>query len=418
MLNGYGSNFFGYGPEFVREAVNNQMAQGMEIGPQTYLVEEVTELFREFVPMDRVGFCNTGSEAVLAALRMARTATGKDLVVMFEGGYHGMFDEVVIRTGARGKSMPAAPGIPRSAVENMLVLPWADECSFDIIRERADDIAAVIVEPVQSRRPDIQPVDFLRALRDLTQKLDIAYIFDEVVTGFRAAPGGAQERFGIEADIATYGKVIGAGISIGIVAGSRRFLDALDGGAWQYGDDSIPEVGVTYFAGTFVRHPLSLAVSRAALLHMKQQGSELQRGVDEMTSKLVAQLRALFEHEGAPIEVDHFSSVLRIAPKGNQPYGEILFHHLRKHGVHIWAGRPCFLTVAHGDAEIQFIVNAFRESILDLQKGGFYPRPVQRFDRQPVAGAKLGRDSSGNPAWYAPDPNNPDKYQLIKPQGA
>src|SRR5690606_10512328 len=143
-------------------------------------------------------------------------------------------------------------------VQNDLVLEYGTEESLNIIKERAKEIAAVLVEPVQSRRPEFQPVDFLKALRDITEKSNSALIFDEVVTGFRSHPGGVQALFGIKADIATYGKVIGGGISIGAILGKKQYMDALDGGFWQYGDQSIPEVGVTYFAGTFVRHPLAL----------------------------------------------------------------------------------------------------------------------------------------------------------------
>ena len=418
LLNGYGSNFFGYGAAFVREAMAEQMEIGLEIGPQTHLIEEVTALFREFVPMDRVAYCNTGSEAVLAALRVARTATGKDTVVMFEGGYHGLFDEVVVRRGARGKSWPAAPGIPKGAVENLVVLDWAAPESLAYVREHADEIAAVLVEPVQSRLPSVQPVEFLTDLRDITTQGEVALIFDEVVTGFRVAPGGAQERFGIEADLATYGKVVGGGLSIGIIAGKREYMDALDGGAWQYGDDSIPQVGVTYFAGTFVRHPLSLAVSRAVLRHLKEQGPALQQRVDALAEQLTRTLASLFKAEAAPLKVECFSSVLKIATTGAGNYDDLVFNHLRERGVHAWPGRPCFFTAAHGEAELEFIVDAFRQSIFDMQKGGFYPRPVCQISNNdpPAPNARLGRDRDGNPAWFVPDPENPKKYRpLVQP---
>ena len=136
----------------------------------------------------------------------------------------------------------------------------------------------MLVEPVQSRRPELQPKEFLREVRELTSDSGTALIFDEMITGFRSHPGGAQALFGVKADLATYGKVVGGGLPIGIVAGQGRFMDALDGGKWSYGDDSFPEIGVTFFAGTFVRHPLALAAARAVLRHLKQSGPDLQRG--------------------------------------------------------------------------------------------------------------------------------------------
>jgi amino acid adenylation domain-containing protein len=415
LLNGYGSNFFGYGAPFVREAMAAQAERGMEIGPQSVLVEEVTNLFREFVPMDRLAFCNTGSEAVLASLRLARTATGRDKVVMFTGGYHGIFDEVVVRGLPNGKSMPAAPGIPRSAVENLIVLEWGAPESLEYLRQHGGDIGAVITEPVQSRRPDLVPTEFLRELRAITEKAGTALIFDEVVTGFRVGPGGAQEHFGIRADLATYGKVIGGGISIGIVAGRREYMDALDGGHWQYGDASIPEVGVTYFAGTFVRHPIALAAARAVLLHLKREGRALHERVNQTTATLAKELNAFFAEEEAPIAVKHFSSVMKFTTTSEIPYGEILFHHLRERGLHVWDGRPCFMTAAHGPEELAHILSAFKGAVADLQDGTFYPRPVRqvRADAPPVPGAKLGRDAKGNPAWFVPDPSNPNKYRQL-----
>ncbi len=406
LLSGYGSNFFGFGAPFVKEALARQMEIGMEIGPQAKLIEDVSRLFREFVPMDRIAFCNTGSEAVLAALRIARTATRKDLIVMFSGGYHGIFDEVVVRSGAKGKSVPAAVGIPGQATENVLLLDWAADESLEIIRQRASEIAAVITEPVQSRRPEIVPAEFHKKLRKVTEENGIALIFDEVVTGFRIGPGGAQEYFGVKADIATYGKVIGGGISIGIVAGKKEYMDALDGGHWQYGDSSVPEAEVTYFAGTFVRHPLALAVTVAALEELKKGGRKLYDDLNAQAEWFAEELNTLFEREGVQVKLLHFGSVMKIEASHDLPFYELLFILLRMRGVHCWDGRPCFMTLAHTRKDLEFVIKAFRDSIAELQEGGFYPKPVRQesADKPPVEGAKLGRDASGNPAWFVPDP--------------
>jgi len=411
MLCGFGSNFFGFGAPFVREAIARQMEVGMEIGPQTHLVEEVASRFRKMVPWDRVAFCNTGSEAVLATLRMARTVTGRDLVVMFTGGYHGIFDEVVVRPTKRG-SVPAAPGIPGPAVENMLVLPWASEEALDVIRQRGDEIAAVITEPVQSRAPHIQPVEFHRELRRLTEKSGTALIWDEVVTGFRVAPGGAREHFGIEADLSSYGKVVGGGLSLGVIAGRREFMDAMDGGGWEYGDASIPTVGVTYFAGTFVRHPLHLAAARAVLQYLDEQGPELQRRVNAETDRFTTEVNQSLEQMGAPVTLHHFSSVMKVAHTQDLPFAELLFAHLRERGVHLWDGRPCFLTLAHTRDDLDQVKAAFVSAAREMQEGEIYPPPAGelRADEPPVPGARLGRDRSGKPTWYVPNPEKPGSY--------
>src|SRR5262249_12998256 len=143
--------------------------------------------------------------------------------------------------------------------------------SLEIIRKIEHECACVLVEPVQSRRPDLQPRQYLHDLRMLASELDIALIFDEVITGFRAAPGGAQEVFVVKADLATYGKVLGGGMPIGAVAGTARFLDGIDGGHWSYGDASYPGATTTFFAGTFCKHPLTMAAARAVLKHLRAQ---------------------------------------------------------------------------------------------------------------------------------------------------
>src|SRR5262249_37980663 len=158
----------------------------------------------------------------------------------FTGAYHGIFDEVIVRGTKKLKSVPAAPGILRNTAENVLVLDYGTPETMQIIKERANEIAAVLVEPVQSRRPDFQPREFLKELRQVTRDAGALLIFDEVVTGFRAHPQGAQHVLDIDADLASYGKVVGGGFPIGVIAGRREYMDALDGGQWRFGDDSIP----------------------------------------------------------------------------------------------------------------------------------------------------------------------------------
>lgn len=417
ITNGFGLNFFGWSPDFVTEAVKAQLDRGIEIGPQTPLAGRVAKLIAEFTGLERVAFCNTGSEAVMATLRLARTVTGRDLVATFAGDYHGTFDEVLYRQGAKLKTLPAAPGILPSMFENLLVLDYNTPESLQILRDRADDLAAILVEPVRSRDPNLQPKEFLQDLRSLTEKSGTAYIFDEVVTGFRVHQGGAQAYFNIQADMATYGKVVGGGLPIGIVAGKAEYMDALDGGFWQYGDNSIPEVGVTFFAGTFVRHPMALAAAEAVLTKLKAGGPELQRSLADKVSKFATHLNQYFKQIEAPIEIAHFSSYFYINYPHESPYASLIFYLLREKGVHVWDHRPCFFTLSHSEADIDFVIRAFKDVVAEMQMIGFLPQPTNigkgdTFDRNrpPQLGARLGRDPEGNPAWYIPDLENPGKY--------
>jgi glutamate-1-semialdehyde aminotransferase/acyl carrier protein len=373
VLSGFGSNLLGWTSPVVVDAITAQMANGFEVGPQHVLAGEVGEKFRAMTGAERVAFCNTGSEAVLGAIRIARTVTGRPLVAIFSGSYHGINDEVIVRARKDHRAVPAAPGIMGEATENVLILDYGTPESLAILEARADDIAAVIVEPVQSRRPDFQPRDFLASVRELTSRTGMVYIWDEIVTGFRAAPGGAQEHFGIRADLATYGKIVGGGLPIGVIAGKREFMDALDGGAWQYGDASVPEVGVTYFAGTFVRHPLALAAANAMLDELAARGPALQRDLSQRTAALAASINERANALGVPIEVRHFASIWKTFVTAPTPHSDLLFYALRERGIHIYDGFPCFMTAAHGDDECETIIDAFDGAMDEMREGGFLP---------------------------------------------
>ncbi len=377
IQNGFGVTMFGHGADFVRQAVREQLEYGWEIGPQTPLAGDVAALLCEITGNQRATFCNTGSEAVMAAMRLARTVTGRDKIVYFIGDYHGSFDEVLLRR-AGSQARPIAPGIPVSAAGNVLVLEYGSKESLSTIRQNADSIAAVMVEPVQSRHPALQPKAYLQELRQLTEEAGIALIFDEVVTGFRSHPGGAQAIFDVRADLVTYGKVVGGGMPIGVLAGKAQFMDALDGGHWQFGDESVPEAGVTFFAGTFVRHPLAMAAAWAVLNHLKQAGPQLQEELARQTTRLVEGINQLFAGEGLPVKCEHFASLFYFSFPPDQRFASLFYSHLRLRGVHILEGFPCFLTTSHTSEDIDQVLQAFRGSVADMQGGGLLPASPQR----------------------------------------
>ncbi|MBK0379126.1 polyketide synthase [Mucilaginibacter segetis] len=427
-LNGFGSNMLGYQPEPVKKAIQEQLEKGYEIGPQHELAGEVCDLLCEFTGFDRAALCSTGSEGVLGAMRIARTVTGRSIIVAFSGSYHGIMDEVIVRGTKKLRTIPAAPGIMPEAVQNMLILDYGTEQSLRIIEERGHEIAAVLVEVVQSRRPEFVPVDFLKKLRKITAAAKTALVFDEVITGFRMHPGGMQAILGIKADIGTYGKVIGGGLPVGVIAGIKEYMDALDGGYWQYGDSSTPEAGVTYFAGTFVRHPLALAATKASLLYMKEKGPNLQQGLTDKTTYLVKALNEICQKYNTPCFVAQYGSLWKLKYREEYPYSELFFTQMRLKGIHIWDGFPCFMTDAHTQADIDTIIKCFEESVSELVAAEFIPSSdsfadvaapfvEKRYDDRnvpPLPGAKLGRDKNGNPAWFISDDKMPGKYIQIK----
>ncbi len=377
---GFGTNLLGHSPTFVTEALQAQLERGVEVGPQTPVAGQVAALLCELTGTERAAFTNTGSEAILAAVRLARTVTGRTRIATC-GGFHGINDEVLVRANVvdgQRRSMPVAPGIPEHIVRDVLVIDYGTAEGLELLRAHAHELAAVLVEPVQSRRPDLQPREFLHAVREITQQAGCALVFDEIINGFRCHLGGAQAYFEVRADIVTYGKIIGGGMPIGAVCGKAEYLDALDGGMWQYGDGSFPEVGVTFFAGTYIRHPLTMAASWAILNHLKREGEGLQHRLNERAAQAVGEINEFCQRVGVPLRLEHFSSFFLPHFDDDIKYGGLLFLHLRDKGVHVWEGRPCFFSTAHTDEDIMFIVRAFKQSITELQTGGFLPgQPVQ-----------------------------------------
>ena len=370
---GFGAILFGHNPPFIMNALAEQMALGIQLGPQSHVVGDVSSLICELTGMQRVTFCNSGTEAVMTALRLARTATRRKRVALFAGSYHGTFDGVLasaksLENDAQG--IPVAPGVPAGLVEDVLVLEYGAQRSLQILHAHAHELAAVLVEPVQSRRPDLQPKEFLHELRDLTKAAGAALIFDEVITGFRVHPGGAQAWFGVSADLATYGKVIGGGMPIGVVAGSAQFMDGIDGGMWSYGDGSYPQAETTFFAGTFCKHPLTMAAAKAALERIKDDGPALQETLNQRTAELAEELNSYFEGDEVPIRVVKFGSLFRFHFSGNM---DVFFYHLLEKGIYIWEGRNCFLSTAHTDADLDHLIAAVKESVAEMRAGGFLP---------------------------------------------
>ncbi len=369
LVSGFGQNAFGHAPDFVNAAIAAQLERGYPIGPQSDLAGEVARDICEMTGNERATFCNTGSEAVMAAMRVARAVTGRDVVVFFAGGYHGQFDEVLAKRG-RNRALPIAPGIPDDSLANIVVLPYDAPESLAWIRDNRDQIAAVIAEPVQSRRPGLQPVEFLRDLRVLTEEIEAALVFDEVVTGFRVHPAGMQHVFGIRADMATYGKVLGGGMPIGVLAGTSAYMDALDGGHWQYGDASIPDVPPTFFAGTFVRHPLVLAAAKAVIKHLRAGGADELAQTAERTRAFAIDMNADLERRGVALSAQQYSSWMYFDPLRADPLAALFTPLMRLKGVNAQDGFAWFFTTAHGETEMQFVRDALRETMDDLQGVG------------------------------------------------
>jgi glutamate-1-semialdehyde 2,1-aminomutase len=254
----WGPLILGHAPPAVVEAVSAAARHGTSFGAPTRREVELARLVRERMPsVELVRFVNSGTEATMSALRLARAFTGREKIIKFEGCYHGHADGLLARAGSGQLTLglPDSPGVPAAAAAGTLTARFNDLASVEaLFRAQPDEIAAVIVEPVAGNMGVVPPTEgFLEGLRRLTERYGALLVFDEVITGFRVAPGGAQERYGVVADLTCLGKVIGGGLPVGAYGGRRDIMEL------------VAPLGPVYQAGTLSGNPLAMAAGHATL---------------------------------------------------------------------------------------------------------------------------------------------------------
>ena len=366
---GFGSILFGHNYPPICKAIENQLNKSWSVGPISPLAGILAKQITRATNTERAAFFNSGTEAIMVSLRIAKAVTKKKYIVFFKGAYHGTFDPLLTlrRDQQTNIAKESIPGITQSILNESYVFDYGAEDSLDFIKKNKDDIAAVLVEPVQSRNPSLQPIEFLKKIRSITEQNNIALIFDEVITGFRIDVGGCQKQFNIQADIVTYGKVIGGGLPIGIVAGKRKFLDAIDGGFWQYGDQSIPTVKSTFVAGTFCHHPLAMAASLKTLEILTNNNGQLLKDINIRASNFCHRMNVFFKENFPKLSIVHFGSLFRFVTPGK--YKE-LYNQLLLNGVYIWEGKNCFISAAHSDDVIAKLEDKIKLSCKQLLDNG------------------------------------------------
>jgi glutamate-1-semialdehyde 2,1-aminomutase len=379
---GFGPVLLGHSPEWITAAVSRALMGGTVYALPHAGEAELAEKVVAAIPgAEMATFCGSGSEATLHALRLARAATGRKKIAKFEGGYHGVHDTVMVsvayRPDAAGpverpNALPDSAGIPPETVANTLVLPYNHAAAFDLIAAHAHELAAVIVEPVQGAAGSI-PGDraFLDRLRAETRRHGIVLILDEVITGFRLALGGAQESWGIQGDLATYGKILGGGFPFGAVAGNRELMRLF----------SVPDARAAgrtpvAYGGTFNGNPTSIAAANATLDYLREhpgvypdlaaKGDRIRREVSQAAATLGLPLAALgagsifsFRFVDGPVRS------IRDLAREDPGLREALFLLLLAQGV---LGHPVhsFLCAAHGDDEIQRVIDAYDRALGEI----------------------------------------------------
>ncbi len=378
-----GVNIFGHQAPFIKKEIEKRLNKGFPLVGYTEELFKAAELFCEITGHERVLFTQSGTEAVMWAVRIARAASNRKKVVIFDGSYHGLSDTVMAMRDLEGNSLAPAPGMVQEFADQLIILEYGNMNELDIIEERAHEIGAVLVEPVQSRNPMNQPREFLHELRKITLEKDIPLIFDEMITGFRAGSKGAQGFFNVNADIATYGKIPGGGMPTGMIAGLAKYMDYVDGGTWNFDDDSMPSMKRTLMAGTHTRNPLKIAASMATLKEIKkrcQDDSQCKEGscfhgqLNAKTKAMAQSINRHFEEERIPVTIEHFSSLFRVKflDDPNGVAKEIFFVLLRMNGVETSVSGNYFLTTEHSNKDIETIISAFKKSADTLKQHGFF----------------------------------------------
>jgi glutamate-1-semialdehyde 2,1-aminomutase len=354
-------------PEIVR-AVQEAVQDGTSYGAPNPHEIELARLVIEMVPgIRKIRMVNSGTEATLSAIRLARGFTGRDLVVKMDGCYHGHVDALLVKAGSGVATLaiPGTPGIPAAVAGQTIVLPYNDLDAFAaLVRERGREIACVIVEPVAANMGVVPPrPGYLEGLREITARAGIVLIFDEVITGFRLAPGGAQQRYNIAPDLTTLGKILGGGLPIGAYGGKAEIMARI-----------APE-GDVYQAGTLAGNPVAMRAGIAMLKALRDPG--LYDRLETQSARLAKGLQAAAEEAKVPARVTRVGSLLTLfflerepvdwttaAPADTARFGRF-FQNMLQRGVYLSPSQfeAWFVSAAHTDADIDRTLAAARESM-------------------------------------------------------
>ncbi len=364
----WGPLILGHADPDVQVAVKEALAEGMSFGAPSRREVSLASAFLARVPIfDQVRFVSSGTEAVMSAIRLARGYTGRDLIVKFEGCYHGHADSLLVEAGSGLATFgtPSSGGIPESFTRHTAVLPLDDIGALSrFFGQHGDQLAALIIEPVPANAGLLVQHDgFLQLCRELTARHNALLIFDEVITGFRVGPGGAAQLFGIEPDLGTYGKIIGGGMPVGAYAGRRKIMD------------HISPNGPVYQAGTLSGNPLAMAAGLATLEKTGQPG--FYKALDRKSAALASGFSAAFDAVGMAARVVRFGSLFWISFQKETPHAfasikkEGMEAYGRLHRARIEAGvylapsgyEVGFLSAAHTDEDIQATVAAMTRAL-------------------------------------------------------
>lgn len=372
FISSWGPLILGHSYKPVVQAVQNQAEKGTSYGIPTELETNIAELALSMAPnIDKIRFVNSGTEACMSAVRLARGFTGREKIIKFSGCYHGHSDAFLIQAGSGAVTFgsPNSPGVTQGTAKDTLLAKYNNVDSVtQLFKANPDEIAAIIIEPVAGNMGCIPPeAGFLESLRYLCDQNGALLIFDEVMTGFRLAAGGAQQLLGVDADIVTYGKVIGGGLPVGAFAARDEIMDVL------------APVGPVYQAGTLSGNPLAMAAGLAMLTALNEQPEVFDRLADK-TAYLHQGMESILEKSRIDYQINRFGSMISLhftdtpvkdfasAAKGDNKTFKKYFHGMLKRGVYLppSAFESYFLNDATSYKDLDTTLEAFSETLKEL----------------------------------------------------
>lgn len=300
-IDSWGPMILGHNFPAIKESVVKACENGLSFGCATEIEVEMAEFICENIPhIEMIRMVNSGTEAVMSAVRVARGFTGKNKIIKFAGCYHGHSDAMLVSAGSgvMTSGVPDSAGVPKGCTEDTMTAVYNDLSSVEeLLRQSEGETAAVIVEPVGANMGVVPPKEgFLKGLRSLCDKYGALLIFDEVITGFRLAFGGAAEYFGVRPDLVTYGKIIGAGMPVGAYGGRKEIMEM------------VSPVGAVYQAGTLSGNPIAMAAGLTQLKYLHAH-PEIYKGLEEKGEKLYGGMKKLLKEEGLSYQINHISSL-------------------------------------------------------------------------------------------------------------
>ncbi|QKG52799.1 glutamate-1-semialdehyde 2,1-aminomutase [Hymenobacter sp. BRD67] len=371
FINSWGPMILGHAPAVVLDALTKALPDSLSFGAPTRREVELAELLIELVPsLEKVRLVNSGTEATMSAIRVARGYTGRAKILKFEGCYHGHGDSFLIAAGSGALTLgaPDSPGVTEGVARDTLTVPYNDLAAVEAaIAANPDQLAAIIIEPVVGNMGLVEPAPgFLAGLRALCTKHSIVLIFDEVMTGFRLAPGGAQERYGVVPDMTTLGKIIGGGLPVGAYGGRADIMN------------QVAPAGKVYQAGTLSGNPLATAAGMAQLRYLHEH-PEVYQQLETIGTRLADGTRQIAKELGLHYTVNQVGSMFSLfftpepvnnledAKKANLPAFGRYFHAMLNRGIYLAPSQfeALFISTAITDELVEKYLTACRESLIE-----------------------------------------------------